>query len=856
MKKDSLGCIMSKDYMNNLDFANNIANRIHFPHEVLSESIKSFMDSYKAAINSISYQDVIPNSLKAVADSFRDISKAIDLESISALTNMQALAKSVSDTASTLQSVHLQNSLDVLKGIAFRGLSSMGDMSQLFGSIPDDITVDTVSELIKNGEITDEDFQAELKSTITGTENEAVKGKSSIIQKALKFVAVQIILFLLATVFSPVTDKVKEEIIETLRVNEFWQSTGIIDWIDSWSNDNHTATEDEAKATVDESKTGNISKQKREDLLSKVKKIRNFISNAPQDENTGNLLSYLSEIEKDINGKKYGLVFEEHREDIDEVLETHTPVLTEETDLFIDNGGQMNFLIEGDNLASLKLLEKTHKGQIDLIYIDPPYNTGNNDFIYDDVFIEKKDSFIHSKWLSFISERIRLARKLLTDKGVIIISIGYQEVHNLVSLCQEIFYDRQTVCVTVQTSGGKPNGGFTYTQEYLVFIVPQSFSPNAMSFTGGIIRSPFEGLTLSTFDKTTRPNQTYPIFVDKKTMHIVGTGKSLTERINEGSYNGELKDYVFETDETPEGCATLWPISSKGADCVWRLISSRLMNDWNRGYIKVSKNKSKVNPNEFSVQYLPDGVIKKIESGELDVIGHEENAPTLKFGKNETVGSEIPTIWTEKDFFTTKGSSYVRNLFGDKRFPYPKPLEYIVELLRASTDKDSIILDFFAGSGTTGEATMLLNRATEGNRQFILCTNNENNICREVTYERIRRVIEKDKYTESLKYYKVEYVPISERLYYEYADELLLHIRELVELENGINFIGNAEIAIILTDDELDNFTQNIEQYSACRKLYMGHDLLPDEDQERIIEENNIEINIIPDYYYRDLQES
>ncbi len=842
--------------MDNFNLFSHIDDEIYRPNVELSESKKNIMDSYKATLNVISYHDVIPDSLKAAVDSLKDLSKAIDFGRNSALTSLQALAKSVSDTASALQSVHLQNSLDVLKGIDFSGLSSMGDMSQLFGSIPDDITVDTVSELIKNGEITDEDFRSELKSTITGTENKAVKDKPSLIKKALKFVSIQLIVFLMAALISPVTDKVKEEIIETLRVNEFWQSTGIIDWIDSWSNDNHTATEDEAKATVDESKTGNISKQKREDLLSKVKEIRNFISNAPQDENTGNLLSYLSEIEKDINGKKYGLVFEEHREDIDEVLETHTPVLTEETDLFIDNGGQMNFLIEGDNLASLKLLEKTHKGQIDLIYIDPPYNTGNNDFIYDDVFIEKKDSFIHSKWLSFISERIRLARKLLTDKGVIIISIGYQEVHNLVSLCQEIFYDRQTVCVTVQTSGGKPNGGFTYTQEYLVFIVPQSFSPNAMSFTGGIIRSPFEGLTLSTFDKTTRPNQTYPIFVDKKTMHIVGTGKSLTERINEGSYNGELKDYVFETDETPEGCATLWPISSKGADCVWRLISSRLMNDWNRGYIKVSKNKSKVNPNEFSVQYLPDGVIKKIESGELDVIGHEENAPTLKFGKNETVGSEIPTIWTEKDFFTTKGSSYVRNLFGDKRFPYPKPLEYIVELLRASTDKDSIILDFFAGSGTTGEATMLLNRATEGNRQFILCTNNENNICREVTYERIRRVIEKDKYTESLKYYKVEYVPISERLYYEYADELLLHIRELVELENGINFIGNAEIAIILTDDELDNFTQNIEQYSACRKLYMGHDLLPDEDQERIIEENNIEINIIPDYYYRDLQES
>lgn len=119
----------------------------------------------------------------------------------------------------------------------------------------------------------------------------------------------------------------------------------------------------------------NISKQKREDLLEKIKAIRTFISTAPQDENTGNLLTYLSDLEKDVNGKKYGLIFEEHREEIDEVLATHTPVLAENSNLFIDNGGNVNFLVEGDNLASLKLLEKTHRGKIDLIYIDPPYNT-------------------------------------------------------------------------------------------------------------------------------------------------------------------------------------------------------------------------------------------------------------------------------------------------------------------------------------------------------------------------------------------------------------------------------------------------------------------------------------------------
>ena len=122
----------------------------------------------------------------------------------------------------------------------------------------------------------------------------------------------------------------------------------------------------------------NISKIKREQLAEKIGALREYIARAPQDANTANLLQYISEIEKDIKGKKYGLVFEEHRESIDEVLENHLPVLTEDESLLIDNGGTMNFLIEGDNLASLKLLEKTHAGKIDLIYIDPPYNTGRN----------------------------------------------------------------------------------------------------------------------------------------------------------------------------------------------------------------------------------------------------------------------------------------------------------------------------------------------------------------------------------------------------------------------------------------------------------------------------------------------
>ncbi len=141
----------------------------------------------------------------------------------------------------------------------------------------------------------------------------------------------------------------------------------------------------------------NVSKQKRDELIGKINSIRAYIAAAPQDENAGSLLTYLSDLEKELRNRKFGLVFEEHREAIDEMLESHTPVLTENADLFIDRGGEVNFLLEGDNLAALELLKKTHSGRIDLIYIDPPYNTGNKDFIYDDNFVDTQDTFRHSK---------------------------------------------------------------------------------------------------------------------------------------------------------------------------------------------------------------------------------------------------------------------------------------------------------------------------------------------------------------------------------------------------------------------------------------------------------------------------
>src|SRR5574344_408440 len=206
----------------------------------------------------------------------------------------------------------------------------------------------------------------------------------------------------------------------------------------------------------------NISKQKRDDLLAKIEQIKTYIQKSEYDQNITNLLQYLNELTKEVNGKKYGLVFEEHREKIDEQLENSLPVFTEEKDLFIDNGGQMNFLIEGDNLASLKLLEKTHKGKIDVIYIDPPYNTGNKDFIYDDSFVDSEDTFRHSKWCSFITKRLEIAKRLLISSGFIFISIDDNEQAALKSICDEIFDETNfinQISVKSKVSAGASGGG-------------------------------------------------------------------------------------------------------------------------------------------------------------------------------------------------------------------------------------------------------------------------------------------------------------------------------------------------------------------------------------------------------------
>lgn len=601
----------------------------------------------------------------------------------------------------------------------------------------------------------------------------------------------------------------------------------------------------------------NISKEKRDNLISKIETIRTYIAEAPQDENTVALLVYLSELEKEVKSKKYGLVFEEHREKIDEILAENVPVLTEEQDLFIDNGGQMNFLIEGDNLASLQLLSKTHKGKIDLIYIDPPYNRGKNDFRYDDDYIGADDSFKHSKWSSFMSKRLTVARKLLTDDGVIFIHIDDNEQSVLRMLCDEIFgADNFIGTITQNKMNSKNDSADIQKNHEMIHVYRKMIKRNKDGKPTRLISR------VDWLDREVKKNE-HGYYYLNDFITTRGEGGVLINRLNLGQtvyYNPKTGDffpeqdydstkaqesddeqYVYTTiqEYVDKGYVAIRPPKVRGKLGVWTWEKDKMIRDSHlleivsvrgRGYSIKSRT------------YVPSEQVRK-QDGKYIYRGAFEN----------NVKSII-------EFSTNDGTTTLTDVMGAAgTFDNPKNLEMIMYLLNRIRAKNPIILDFFAGSGTTAHAVMRLNAEDGGARRFIICTNNENNICREVTYERIRRVIDRDKYKESLKYYGVDFVSQKGEdgnplFYYDYAPELLEHVRELVELENGVNFTDNAENAIVLTDEEIDMFFENTNLLNLCKRLYVGHDVLLTAEQEEILKSLEIELIVIPDYYYKGLE--
>lgn len=618
-------------------------------------------------------------------------------------------------------------------------------------------------------------------------------------------------------------------------------------------NDTIAITEQAAKQRVYDEKLGNISKLKREELSSKIEMIRKFIATAPQDENTSALLSYVGELEKEIKSKKYGLVFEEHRETIDEILENNTAVLTEQTNLFIDNGGELNFLIEGDNLASLNLLLKTHRNKIDLIYIDPPYNRGKKDFIYNDKYIGTEDAFKHSKWSSFMKKRLKLSRQLLSSEGVIFIHIDDNEQHVLRMLCDEVFSISNFIGIIIQNKLNSKNDSadIQKNHEYILVYRKVINLDNEGKPTRLLGRSEVKEREVFEYNGnfyylndfiTTRGEG--GVLVNRSNLgHTVYYNPVTCDFFPEHDYDFEKalisddEKYVYQTNQLHinNGYLPIRAPKVRGKLGVWTWSADKMKKD--REYLEIVKVKGR----GYSIKsrtFVPSENVRS-ENGKYYFSGVFE--------------SNVKSII---EFSTNDGSIALTSDMGEAgKFDNPKNIDMMIYLINLLKKNDPIVLDFFAGSGTTGRAVLSANKLYGGNRKFILCTNNENNICRDITYERCKRSIEKENYKTSLKYYKVGYVPVNEKMYYEYADELLLHIRELVELENGIDFNKNMELTIILSDDEADDFFTTAENLNCCKKMYLGHDVLLSGEQEQIIKNNGIELIIIPNYYYKELED-
>ena len=548
------------------------------------------------------------------------------------------------------------------------------------------------------------------------------------------------------------------------------------------------------KKTAQDSRIGNLSKLRREQLGAKVADIRSYLlESSVADTNAARLLSFVAELEKEVRSKKYGLIFEEHKERVDIELEENIPVLTENKKRFIDNGGEMNFLIEGDNLAALKLLEKTHRGKIDLIYIDPPYNTGNKDFIYNDSFVDKTDGYRHSKWLSFMEKRLKIAKRLLSQKGVIFISIDDNEQANLKLLCDGILGESNFVNQFIwkrNSSGKTEKDKFTVNTEYVLLYRKSS------SCILNAAYKPLAEATIALYKKD-----------DKD-----GRGRYRLYPLQKPSSPGPETTYDYIDNN-----GKIWKCPPKG----WR--------------IKYEK-------------------LKALENDGRLCLENETLSEKAYWNERANAGKRIDTLWIDLPENTAATKELSLLFDGEVVFTNPKPTDLIKRCLEVGYSNYTI-LDFFAGSGTTGHAVMKLNSEDGGKRKFILVTNNENGICEKVTYERLKRVINKEKYAAKLKYFKVDYVPITEEGYWERAEALLKYIRELVELENGIDFVHDKSVAIVLTDEEAEMLLKDKKRLSVCKTVYRGHNVMFSAKMNAQLSGCGIEVRMIPDYYYPELED-
>lgn len=569
----------------------------------------------------------------------------------------------------------------------------------------------------------------------------------------------------------------------------------------------------------------NLSQIKREKLIS-------FLETLKAQHNDDASLLAIGEIERELNSKKYGLVWEEHEEEVDVKMRTHIPVFTEDMSREIIGDSEnenFNFLLEGDNLHSLKLLEKTHKGKIDIIYIDPPYNTQNKDFVYDDSLIGMDDGFRHSKWLSFMIKRLTIASRLLSDIGVIFISIDDNEVSQLKILCDEVFGESNFVSQLVwekKKKGSFLSNQITNIKEYVLV-----YCKNRADF-GGLI------------GQINTNTETYPCInasnkraVCKISKGIKSNYKQKNFRLAAGTVvSDSTMDIKYLSDLVIEDGIVTQDFEVEGN---WRYSADAMYDYSLNGELYIT--------NALYIRRIVSEPRKKMMKDLLPRVGDDESN---SYNTPIDIDNLFDSGWGSNE----DADNELIDFFGKQRiFSYPKPVRLIKKLLCATRIEDAVVLDFFAGSGTTGQAVMELNQQDGGKRKFILCTNNENGICENVTYQRLKAVItgkrqDGSDYSEgipaNLKYYKTDFISKDEE---ELSDALLEHIIEMIQLEYGVK-IDNSKYVIIMNDEEMDNFEKNVANYPDLRAVFINSDVLFSDSQQEMLDK--LDSFIIPDYYF------
>ena len=456
--------------------------------------------------------------------------------------------------------------------------------------------------------------------------------------------------------------------------------------------------------------------------------------------------------------KKYGLVWEDKPEDAEQRMVNEQPVLVEvpERAILSDDAEAPNhILIEGDNLEALTALSYTHAGKIDVIYIDPPYNTGNKDFIYNDSFVDKEDGYRHSKWLSFMNKRLKIAKNLLSDKGVIFISIDDNEQAPLKLLCDEIFGERNFVA---KFDWRKKTGANDAKD---IAIITESILLYSNSKVLAVEREIWNR------DEGSRNMKRFK-FSDE---FVETRGKYYLDTLDRGGL--QYSDSMNYGIEAPDG-GMIYPNGRSefvNDGWIWKWGKDKVKWGLENKFLEFVKSK-KSSGSKYTIKYK--------------VYENVDNEGNIR----KKVGRAFTNFILEP--INQQGNSELMALFGEVPFSNPKPLGLLQYLLNTIVIKDVTVLDFFAGSGTTLHATMQLNAKDGGHRQCILVTNNENGICENVTYERNRRVIlgyttpKGEKVPgltrNNLRYYKTKFVP---------RDKSPKNLRNLMALSTDMLCIHN-----------------------------------------------------------------